>query len=200
MLLKSFIYASALLITPFIRAEIAQVQDAKDIQALETAQNADLIEKHGTKSRKSSKPKTCSQELAAALYTPVTPAHVYMAKIAAELKVQISPILNGISNAQYGLIQNFMRKYDVQVTINTYFDAPFTLFNTDLGIGSLTVGPYFTNSLAQSLTGFDGFNFDSDSQVYFYTFLVQSSTTATGAIITITKSARSATFAPANCK
>lgn len=200
MLLTSFIYSAALLFTPFIRAKISQAHDAKDIKAIDDAQNADLAEKFGTKSRKTSKAKTCSQELAAALYTPITPAHVYMAKIAAELKVQISAVLNGISNAQYGLVQTFMRKYGVEVTINTYFDTPFTLFNTELGIGSLTAGPYFTNSLAQSLTGFDGFNYDADIQFYFYTFLVQSSSTATGALVTISKSARSATFAPIDCK
>ena len=141
----------------------------------------------------------CSKELAEIIYSPVTPAQVYLANVAAELKVEIGAMLNQVSNADYGLLSNFLQKYKVSLSISTFFGTSFTFFMTDSGIGSAGGESSFSQTLSRLGLAYDSFRYEPVLDLYFYGFVVQSSSTATGAIVTIELPARSGAFSPVGC-
>ncbi len=184
MLLQVFFAVSAIFCSIFVSANVKEVELNLEI---------------GSRTKHSSA-SPCTKELAAIVYSPVTQAHVYLAKIASELKVQISAVLNEVSMAQYGLLASFMKKYGVKVTIDTFFGTPFTFFLTDAGIGSGGSDVlHYSQTMGHLGLGFDSFRYEPDVGFYFYGFVVQSSTTATGAIVIIELPATSGPFAPVGC-
>ena len=144
----------------------------------------------------------CSKQLAGVVYAPMTPARAYMMKIGTELKFYINAVLNEVSIGQYGLLGKFISKYGVQVTINSFFNTPFTFLNTPIGLAaSSTYLNFFTQTDAQLALGLDSFRYDAETGNYFYGFVARSDETAAGAVVTIILPAsQAAAFSPVGCK
>lgn len=143
----------------------------------------------------------CSKQLAAIVYSPAVPAQAYMAGIATELKLIVDAVLRDVAIGQYGLLANFLKKWGVQVTINSFFNTPYTFAITPMG---MVAAPLYLNTFSQTdanlALGLDSFRFDSEAGSYFYGFVAQSKENASGAVVTIILPADTAAFLPAGCK
>ncbi len=183
MLFTQFLAAAALLLSPFVSAEVKSANAALAVAGKKPVSKA------------------CSSALAQIAYGPMTPARAYLARIATELKATIQIILNQVAVGDYGILGNFLQKYGVEVTINSFFNTPFTFSITSAGI---TASSPFVNTFSQTdanlALNLESFRYDANSGNYFYGFVVISDSTAAGAVVTIILPAStSGVFAPAGC-